>query len=154
MPWVCPAGRLGRRDTMAQQVHEVMTDNPVTVGSQTPLVEAAALMRERDIGDVLVVDGGRLRGIVTDRDIVVRAVADARDVRAVTAGEVCSGEPVSVAPQDDLDRAVELMRTRAVRRVPVVDAGRLVGVVSLGDLAVERDSRSALADISAAEPNN
>lgn len=139
---------------MAQQVHEVMTDNPVTVGSQTPLVEAATLMRERDIGDVLVVDEGRLRGIVTDRDIVVRAVADARDVRAVTAGEVCSGDPVSVASQDDLDRAVELMRTRAVRRIPVVDGGRLVGVVSLGDLAVERDSQSALADISAAEPNN
>lgn len=139
---------------MAQQVHEVMTDNPVTVGSRTPLVEAATLMRERAIGDVLVVDDGRLRGILTDRDIVVRAVAEARDARTATVGEVCSDDPVSVAPRDDVDRAVELMRSRAVRRVAVVDGDRLVGVVSLGDLAVERDSRSALADISAAAPNN
>jgi CBS domain-containing protein len=131
-----------------------MTDNPITVGAQTTLVEAARLMRERDIGDVFVVEDGRLRGIVTDRDIVVRAVADARDIKKTTAGEVCSGDLVDVSPDDDADRAVMLMRARAIRRIPVTSAERLVGVLSLGDMAVERDPRSALADISAATPND
>jgi CBS domain-containing protein len=142
-------------DTMAQKVHEVMTDNPLTVPSGTPLTEAARLMRDRDVGDVLVTDDGQLRGIVTDRDIVVRAVADARDLQSTTVGEVCSADPVVVGPDADADDVVVLMRTRAVRRVPVVDdRQRLVGVVSLGDMAVERDTRSALAEISAADPNN
>lgn len=139
---------------MPQKVHEVMTDGPITVGMQTSVAEAARIMRDRDVGDVLVADDGQLRGIVTDRDIVVRAVADARDPRAATVEEVCSTDLIFVGPQDDADRVVELMRARAVRRIPVVDGSQLVGVISLGDLAVERDSRSALADISAAAPNH
>lgn len=138
---------------MAQKVHEVMTDAPVTVGSHATLVEAARLMRERNIGDVFVVDDGRLRGIITDRDIVVRAVADARDLQATTVGDVCSCDLVDVSPDDDADRAVLVMRARAIRRVPVTIGDRLLGVLSLGDMAVERDPKSALADISAANPN-
>jgi CBS domain-containing protein len=139
---------------MAQKVREVMTPHPVTLAPDATLVDAARQMRAKDIGDVLVVGGdGRLRGIVTDRDIVVRALADGLSADSTTLGEVCSPDLAVVAPDDDSDRAVELMRDRAVRRVPVVDRGELVGVVSLGDLAIEKDPGSALADISAAEEN-
>lgn len=140
---------------MAQKVRELMTSHPVTLSPDASLVDAAKQMRAKDIGDVLVVGGdGRLRGIVTDRDIVVRGLADERDARSTTLGEVCSPDLAVLGPDDDSDRAVELMRARAVRRVPVVDHGELVGVVSLGDLAIEKDPRSALADISAAKENS
>lgn len=138
---------------MAQMVREIMTADPATVPAQAPVAEAARLMREQDIGDVLVTDQGKLCGVVTDRDIAVRIVADQRPSGTATA-EVCTKETVTCSPSDDVDRAVALMREHAVRRLPVVDEGRLVGVVSLGDLAIERDQRSALADISAAPPSN
>lgn len=138
---------------MTHKVHEVMTDNPITVVPQTTLAQAAQLMRERDIGDVIVAEGGRPKGILTDRDIVVRAVADGRDAMSTTVGEICSGDVATIGPEDDADSAVALMRSKAIRRLPVVDHERLVGVLSLGDMAVDRDPRSALADISAAEPN-
>jgi CBS domain-containing protein len=139
---------------MGQKVHEVMTDHPVAVDPQATLAEAARLMRENDIGDVLVAEGNQLRGIVTDRDIVVRAVADGRDVRQTTVAEVTSVDVAAVSPDDEADEAVLIMRERSVRRIPVVDVDRLVGVVSLGDMALERDDRSVLAEISAAEPNH
>jgi len=139
---------------MVQKVHEVMTDAPVTVTSQTTLTDAARLMREHDIGDVLVMDDSQLRGILTDRDIVVRAVADARDSDATTVGEVCSRDIIDVSPNDDADRVLLLMRARSLRRVPVVEEGRVVGILSLGDMAVERDPQSVLADISASDPNH
>jgi CBS domain-containing protein len=139
---------------MAQQVREIMTERPAVVGSGAPLTEAAQLMRERDIGNVLVADNGKLQGVLTDRDIVVRLVAEGTDPRSVVVGDVCSRDPICVGPQEDADQVLQLMRTRAVRRVPVVDGDRLVGVVSLGDMAIERDARSVLADISGAEPNN
>ena len=136
-----------------QKVGELMVRHPVTVGPDDTLVEAANVMSEADIGDVLVADAGQLRGILTDRDIVVRAVAQGGVPAETTVGEVYSGELTTVAPDADVSRAVGLMRSRALRRVPVVDGGTLVGIVSLGDLAVERDEESALADISAAAPN-
>ncbi|NUT37053.1 MAG: CBS domain-containing protein [Hamadaea sp.] len=138
---------------MAHKVHEVMTDHPVTVEPGTTLAQAAQLMRERNIGDVIVAEGGLPKGIVTDRDIVVRAVAEGRDSTATTVGEICTGDVATVGPDDDADSAVALMRSKAIRRLPVVDHDRLVGVLSLGDMAVDRDPRSALADISAATPN-
>lgn len=138
---------------MVQKVHEVMTDAPVTVAPQATLTEAARLMREHDIGDVLVTEDSQLRGIVTDRDIVVRAVADARDSTATTVGEVCSRDLIEVNPNDDAERVLLLMRARSVRRVPVVEEGRVVGILSLGDMAVDRDPQSVLADISASDPN-
>lgn len=137
---------------MAQTVGEIMSTDPATVPGRVAVSEAARLMRERGIGDVLVTDEGRLRGVLTDRDIVVRAVAEERADTA-TAMEICSEDVVSCRESDEVDRAVALMREHAVRRLPVVGDGRLVGVVSLGDLAIERDQRSALADISAAHPS-
>jgi CBS domain-containing protein len=111
-------------------------------------------MRANDIGDVIVVDdNGKLTGIVTDRDIVVRVVAEGRDPRATRLGDIASRELTVLAPDDPVERAVELMRERAIRRLPVVEQGKPVGIVSIGDLALDRDPDSALADISAAPPN-
>jgi CBS domain-containing protein len=130
-----------------------MTADPATVPAQAPVSEAARLMAEQDIGAVLVTEEGRLRGVLTDRDIAVRVVAEQRP-DDTPAAEVCGSERVvTCAPDDDVERAAVLMREHALRRLPVVDEGRLVGVLSLGDLAIERDQRSALADISAARPN-
>jgi CBS domain-containing protein len=95
-----------------------------------------------------------VRGVLTDRDIVVRAVADELDPGATRIAEVVTHDLVAVSPGDDIDTAVEMMRTHSVRRLPVLDGERLVGVVSLGDLAVARDRGSVLADISTDEPNN
>ena len=138
---------------MAQKVSELMTSDPVTLPSGQPVIEAAKAMREQGIGDVLVADDGRLKGVVTDRDIGVRVVAEGRDPGTTPVSEACSPDLITVAPDDDVDTAVRRMRERSVRRVPVVQDGRPVGVLSIGDMAIERDERSALADISAERPN-
>ena len=137
---------------MVQKVRDVMTADPVTVAKDAPIVEAARLMRDRGIGDVIVTDGDSVQGIVTDRDIVIRGVADGGDPNRMRVDEVVSGEVASISPDDPVDRAVHVMRDRAVRRLPVVESGKPVGVVSLGDLAMERDPDSALADISEEPP--
>jgi len=138
---------------MAQKVNEVMTPVPVTVSPDTPLGEVADLMRRHGIGDVLVVHEGRLRGLVTDRDIVVRAVARQKDMSRTPVADICSTNVITVTPGEDADAAVRLMREHAIRRVPVVDGDTPVGMVSIGDLAVQRDEHSVLADISAEPPN-
>jgi CBS domain-containing protein len=136
-----------------QQVKEVMTERPVTLDRTASLAEAAQLMRDRDIGDVIVVEGQDVAGIVTDRDIVIRGVADGADPNRTRVGEVVSGELASVGPDDPVEQAITVMREKAVRRIPVLEGGNLVGIVSLGDLAVERDQSSVLADISEEPPN-
>ena len=140
---------------MARTVREAMTPDPVEVSPDQTLVEVGRLMRDHGVGAVLVTDGGQLRGIVTDRDIVVRAVAEGLDPQRETVDTVFSGQDlVTVTPDTPMDDAVDLMRRNAVRRLPVVDdGGRPVGIVSIGDLAIEGDGESALADISAAPPN-
>jgi CBS domain-containing protein len=111
-------------------------------------------MRDAGIGNVIIMDGEQITGILTDRDIVVRAVAEGWDPASTPVGEVASRDLTTVAPTDPLESAVALMRERSVRRLPVVEDGRPIGIVSLGDLAVERDPDSALGDISAAPPND
>jgi CBS domain-containing protein len=138
---------------MAQRVAEIMTPDPVTVSEKTPVAEVARLMRERNIGDVIITEADHVRGLVTDRDLVVRAIAEHRDPDSTTVGEVCSSDLVTCTPQDRIDQAVQLMREHHLRRLPVVEGDRVVGALSLGDLAVERDPRSVLSDISTAEPN-
>ena len=138
---------------MARTVNDVMTHDPRTVEVGDTLAEAARVMREADVGAVLVVDEGRVTGIITDRDIVVRAVADGRDPQSTTVRDASSADVVSVTPDENLDEAAGLMQEHDVRRMPVVQEGRPAGILSLGDLAVERDPESALADISAASPN-
>lgn len=138
---------------MSQRISDIMTPGPVALPLDATLAEAARLMRDQGIGDVLVTTGGRLCGVVTDRDIVVRAVAESRDADTTVVGDVCSAELITLSPNDDMATAVDLMRRRAVRRLPVVEGGRAVGIVSIGDLAIDRDEKSALSDISKAPPN-
>ncbi|MGI5291230.1 CBS domain-containing protein [Nonomuraea polychroma] len=137
---------------MAKTVADVMTSHPATVEGDQPVSVAAALMRENDAGAVIVNDNGRMAGIVTDRDIAVRVVADEKGPQTPVR-EACSPSVEAVGPDTSIDQAVQLMRSHAVRRLPVVEDGRAVGIVSLGDLAIERDPNSALGDISAAEGN-
>lgn len=138
---------------MTQHVSDIMTSAPVTVEPQTSVTAVARIMRDQDLGAVLVTDGDELRGLVTDRDLVVRSLAEGGDPEQTTVADACSDDLVIVTPEDDLDHAIELMREHAVRRVPVVDHGHPVGIVSLGDAAMERDPGSALGDISVARPN-
>jgi CBS domain-containing protein len=138
---------------MGQRVKDVMTAGPVVLGKDAPLMEAARLMREKGIGDVIVVEGESAEGIVTDRDLVIRGVAEGADPSTTRLGQIISSELVAVAPDDPVERAIKLMRERAVRRLPVVEGGKPVGIVSIGDLAVERDADSVLADISEEPPN-
>ena len=137
---------------MAQTIQDVMTPDPTILPTTSTLADAARAMRDGDIGDVLVEQNGTLCGIVTDRDIVVRAVAEARDPHDVRLGDICTPQVTALSPGDSVEDAVALMRRQALRRLPVCEQGRAVGIVSLGDLAVERDPGSALADISAAPP--
>jgi CBS domain-containing protein len=136
-------------------IEEVMTTDVCSVPTGSTLVDAAREMRDQDIGDVLVIDDdGFLAGIVTDRDIAVRAVAEGRDPADVTVDEIFTGRViVTTTPAAELDAAAEIMRSSAIRRLPVVDEGRIVGVVTLGDLAIEEDPESTLADISLDPPN-
>lgn len=138
---------------MAETISDVMTRDPVTLDAGSPVVEAAKRMKEQGIGDVIVLDGGKVCGILTDRDIVVRAIASGMDLSATTVGSICSSEVTALKPDDTIDSALRVMRERAIRRLPVVKGGKAVGVVSIGDLALEKDPSSALADISGAMPN-
>jgi CBS domain-containing protein len=110
-------------------------------------------MAAHDTGDVIVLDNGTVGGIVTDRDIAVRLVAKEKEPSTLVAEIVSDSQVVTVGPDTSLDQAVQLMRGNAVRRLPVIEQGRAVAVVSLGDLAIERDPDSALADVSAAQGN-
>jgi CBS domain-containing protein len=138
---------------MARTVREVMTRDLHTIKDDSPIVEAARQMRDGDVGDVLIVDGDRAAGILTDRDIAVRGVAEDRDPNS-RALDIATTGVVGIEADQRIDDAVELMRSHDIRRLLVVDRGRPVGIVSIGDLAVERDPDSALADISASSPNN
>ncbi|WP_254549961.1 CBS domain-containing protein [Catellatospora tritici] len=140
--------------TTAQLVRDVMTVNPVCLPDTASLMEAAEQMSQRNIGDVLVLDAdGRLEGIVTDRDIVVRGLAGGREPSTVHLHDIVSDRLVMVGADEPVTAAVDLMREHALRRLPVTADGRAVGIVSLGDLAVDRDPNSALADISDAPPS-
>jgi CBS domain-containing protein len=138
---------------MARTVEEIMTHDPRTVDAGAALVDAAREMRDGDVGDVIVTEGGQVTGILTDRDIVIRAVAEGRDPGSVSVRDVATGDVRALEPSQSIDEAVRTMREHDIRRLPVVDGGRPVGIVSLGDLAVERDPDSALADISTGAPD-
>jgi len=138
---------------MAQHIRELMTPNPVSMPGTASVHEAARAMRDADIGDVIVIEHHQVCGIITDRDIAVRVVAEAKDAATTTLADICSHSLLTVTPTDSVEHAVRLMRTHAIRRLPVVEEGKAVGIVSLGDLAVERDPDSVLGEISAAPPD-
>jgi CBS domain-containing protein len=139
---------------MARTVREVMTHDLRTIAADSPILEAAREMRDGDVGNVLIMDGDNVAGIITDRDIVVRGLAEERDANSTRALEVASTGVVGIEGDQRIEDAAELMRSHDIRRLLVTEGGRPVGIVSIGDLAVERDTDSALADISAGSPNN
>jgi CBS domain-containing protein len=139
---------------MGRTVEEIMTRDPRTVNASASIVDAARVMNDADIGDVIVVDGEEIRCIVTDRDIVVRAIAEGRDPQSTSVSDVCTPSLETIEPSASVEDALSKMRDADIRRLPVVESGRPVGIISLGDLAVERAPDSTLADISAASPDN
>jgi CBS domain-containing protein len=121
---------------MAKSVRDLMTPNPTTVQPSTPIIEAARIMKEEDVGSLPIVDSERLAGMITDRDIVLRGVAEAMDAQTATVGEIASKELVTIDPQQTLDEAASLMAQYQVRRLPVCEEdGRLVGIVAQADIA-------------------
>jgi CBS domain-containing protein len=159
---VCPPARGAATEAnpptqevvMSDTVETVMTLRPVCMDVNSTLTDAARAMDEHDIGAVLVMRDERLFGIMTDRDIAIRAVARGAEPTTTTLSDVCTRQPITLRPGDAIDVAIARMREHAVRRMPVLDAGEPVGVVSLGDLATVRDRRSVLGEISAAPANH
>src|SRR5919202_4498531 len=139
---------------MAQSIREVMTADPRTVDSGATVAEAARDMRDGDVGSVVVVENGQVAGVITDRDVAVRVVAEGRDPDATRVSEAATMDPVTLTVDQTVEDAIRLVRDKDVRRILVVQDGRPAGVVSLGDLAIERDTESALADIASEPPNN
>jgi CBS domain-containing protein len=125
-------------------IRDVMTTNPRTVSPQDTIQSAARIMRDEDTGAVPVVDNGRPVGIVTDRDIVVRAVADGQPNRPIR--EVVTSAVVTATPDMSTRDAAQLMSEHQIRRLPVVENDRLVGIVSLGDLAVKEGKDKRVGD--------
>lgn len=125
---------------MTRHVRDVMTTHLTTVEPQASVQSVAQMMRDEDIGAVLVTESGRLRGLVSDRDLVVRAMAEGGDPDRTTVAQACSEDLVTVGPDDDLILAVQVMREHSVRRVPVVDReSHPVGIIAIADLAIERE---------------
>jgi CBS domain-containing protein len=140
---------------MPESVSEVMTPNPRTVTPSDPLTDAAKIMRDADVGGVVVTESDVVSGILTDRDIVVRVIADGRDPADVKVADALEDREVkTVGPDADVEEAITLMREEKVRRIPVVEDGRPVGIVTIGDLAQDREPSSTLAQISEPPANN
>ena len=127
---------------MPKSVRDTMTQNPRTIGASASVVEAARLMREEHIGSLPITDNERLVGMLTDRDITTRVVAEAADPKTTPVGEVYSGDLISVEPDKDLDEALQLMARHQVRRLPVVENGRLVGIVAQADIALSENEKT------------
>jgi CBS domain-containing protein len=137
------------------RVRDFMSTPPITISTVALVREAAQKMRTADVGALVVQEDGKPYGIVTDRDIAIRAVAEGLNPESAPVGSICSKELTTVSPDDDIDSALKLMREKALRRVLVVDYEKApIGIVSLGDLARERDLGAVLADISEAPPNH
>lgn len=138
---------------MPTKMRDIMSPDPVCLAPGDTVFAAATAMKQHGIGTVLVLTDGRLSGVVTDRDITVRVLAEDRDPQATLVGDICSRDLAALGPDDDVAQALRLVRERAVRRIPILAEGTPVGVVSVGDLALEKDLGSALSGVSAAPPD-
>ena len=125
---------------MPQNIRDVMTSNPCTIDAEKSVAYAAKMMREEDVGLAPIVEGDKLIGMLTDRDIAIRVVAEGRNPEQVKVADVASKQVVTIDPQQDLDEALRIMAKHQVRRLPVVEEdGKLVGVVAQADIAREGD---------------
>jgi CBS domain-containing protein len=138
---------------MGKPVRDVMTPNPIRLPPDASVSEAAKMMRDAGVGAIVVEGGGSIHGLLTDRDIAIRVIAEDHDPAQTPVEKVCSKALTTLSPNDDSDHAVKLMRAKAIRRIPIVENGHTVGILSLGDLAQQRDPTSALGGISSAPPN-
>ncbi len=133
---------------MARSVRDLMTPNPQGVEASASVSDAARIMKEQDVGPVPILEGGQLVGMLTDRDIAIRVVAEGRDPQSTTAGEIASRDLVTIDPQQDLDEALRLMAQHQVRRLPVVEEdGRLVGILAQADVATEHGDDRATGQV-------
>jgi CBS domain-containing protein len=132
-----------RGGTMAKNVRDAMTEGPRSIDASASVVEAARLMREQHIGSLPITDDEQLVGMITDRDITTRVVAEAADPNVTSVGDVYSRDIISVEPDNDLEEALLLMARHQVRRLPVVENGRLVGIVAQADIALRENKRAA-----------
>ena len=128
---------------MANSVRDAMTEDPRSIGKSVSVVEAARLMREQDIGSLPITDDEKLVGMITDRDITTRVVAEAADSKMTSVGDVYSRDLISVEPDKDLEEALQLMARHQVRRLPVVENGRLVGIVAQADIALTENEKKS-----------
>jgi CBS domain-containing protein len=135
-------------------MRDILSAAPVCMAPGESVSAAALAMKRHGIGTVLVQAGGRLSGLVTDRDITVRVLAENRDPRTTRIGDICGSELVALGPDDDVAEATRLVRERAVRRIPILQDGTPVGVVSIGDLALAQGAASAPSGTSSAPPNS
>jgi CBS domain-containing protein len=130
-----------RGGTIVNSVRDAMTEDPRSIGKSVSVVEAARLMREQDIGSLPITDDEKLVGMITDRDITTRVVAEAADPKMTSVEDVYSQDLISVEPDNDLEEALRLMARHQVRRLPVVENGRLVGIVAQADIALRKNEK-------------
>jgi CBS domain-containing protein len=130
-----------RGGMMAKSVRDAMTADPRSIGASASVVEAARLMREAHIGSLPITDNEKLVALITDRDITTRVVAEAADPKMTSVGDVCSRDLISVEPDKQLEEALQLMARHQVRRLPVVENGRLVGIVAQADIALKENEK-------------
>ena len=138
---------------MTKTVRETMTENPRSIGASASVVEAARLMREEHIGSLPITNDEQLVGMITDRDISTRVVAEAADPKMTSVGDVSSGDLISVGPDIDLEEALQLMARHQVRRLPVVEDGRLVGIVAQADIALKENEKTGALVEAISEPS-
>jgi CBS domain-containing protein len=154
LPQQLRAGDGARSTIDVREVRQVMTAAPDAVRLTSTLQEASRIMKAKDIGDVLVEDAkGQLSGIVTDRDLAIRATAEGADPTTTKVSSVYTKDITTLAPTDTVQDAIKAMRANDVRRLPVVEGGKAIGIVSLGDISVETAPNSLLADISTGSPD-
>jgi len=139
---------------MTRKMRDIMSPAPVCMASSESVAAAARAMKDYGTGTVLVLSDGQLRGLVTERDIMVRVLAESRDPLTTLVGDICSGDLAVLGPDDDVEQAIRLVRERAVRRIPVLADGVAVGTVYIGDLAPEEDEESELTGVAAVWPDS
>ena len=127
---------------MGKKIRDAMTSDPCAIDADKPVAYAAKMMKDEDVGFAPIVEGDRLVGTLTDRDIAVKVVAEGKDPQATLVREVAATDMVTVQPEQELSEALQLMARNQIRRLPVVEeGGRLVGVVAQGDVAQEAESQ-------------
>jgi CBS domain-containing protein len=138
---------------MAKSVRETMTENPRSINASVSVVEAARVMREEDIGSIPITDDEQLVGMITDRDITTRVVAEGADPTKTSVGDVYSRDLITVEPEKDLDEALQLMARHQIRRLPVAENGRLVGIVAQADIALSENEKTGQLVEAISEPS-